>query len=266
MNIEGRTDNSKSVVSLLNGQGKSAVLIVCEHASNHIPSKYADLGLSKDVLQSHIAWDPGAHKVALHLSKLLDSPYVKGEISRLVYDCNRSPNAASAMPEKSEKYDIPGNAGLSSAERNNRINDIYLPFEKCLADTFTAFKQPPAFITIHSFTGNFLDKPREVELGILHDKDTRLADAMLAVAGKHTQLVTRRNEPYGPQHDVTHTLTTHAMPSKVPNVMIEIRNDLITTDEECEQVAFMLHKIISEALLAIGHTKGSSIQNKEQAS
>lgn len=266
MNVEGSTHNSKSVVSLVNDQGKSAVLIVCEHASNHVPSKYADLGLSKDVLQSHIAWDPGAHKVASHLSKLLDAPYVKGEVSRLVYDCNRPPDAASAMPEKSEKYDIPGNRGISSAERDERIYDVYLPFEKCLADTFSAFKTPPAFITIHSFTGNFLDKPREVELGILHDTDTRLADAMLSVADKHTKMVTRRNEPYGPQHNVTHTLTTHAMPSKVPNVMIEVRNDLITTDEECEQVAFMLHKIIKEALLAIGHTNGSPDQNKEQAS
>lgn len=249
MGIHGAEKNTKSVVSLLNSEGKSSVLIVCEHASNFVPEKYKDLGLSKVVLQSHIAWDLGANKVALHLSKLLDAPYVKGEVSRLVYDCNRPINAASAIPEKSEIFDVPGNVNLSQEEKTERIDEIYLPFEGCLAKAISAFSTLPVIIAIHSFTAVFQNKPRSVEFGILHDKDTRLADAMLNVAHKHTSLVTLRNQPYGPTDSgVTHTITTHASPINAPSVMIEIRNDLITNDVECESIASMLHGLITEAL------------------
>ncbi|MBL1405249.1 MAG: N-formylglutamate amidohydrolase [Hyphomicrobiales bacterium] len=253
MGIHGTEKNtvptSSPVVSLLNSQGKSAVLIVCEHASNFVPEKYKDLGLSKELLQSHIAWDPGANKVAMHLSKLLDAPYVKGEVSRLVYDCNRPINAASAIPEKSEIYEVPGNMNLSQVAKKQRVEEIYQPFEDCLTHALSAFSSPPAIITIHSFTAVYANNPRTVELGILHDKDTRLADAMLNVADKHTSLVTLRNEPYGPTNrGVTHTITTHASPINAPCVMIEIRNDLITNEIECKNIAVMLHSLITEAL------------------
>ena len=36
------------------------VIVVCEHASNHIPSAWGDLGLREDQRRAHIAWDPGA--------------------------------------------------------------------------------------------------------------------------------------------------------------------------------------------------------------
>ena len=50
----------------------------------------------------------------------------------LVYDCNRPPEAQSAIPEKSEIYDIPGNTQLSPAQRQERIERVYRPFEAAL--------------------------------------------------------------------------------------------------------------------------------------
>lgn len=241
--------HSNKVVSLINSQGKSPVLLVCEHASNFIPDRYSNLGLSNEVLQTHIAWDPGAHKVASHLGEMLDAPYVKGEVSRLVYDCNRPISAASAIPQKSEIYDVPGNLNLSQTDKNERIDTIYRPFEACLAKTVSSFSATPLIIAIHSFTAVYANKPRLVELGILHDSDTRLADSMLSVAPKHTSLLTLRNDPYGPNDlGTTHTITTHASPINAPNVMIEIRNDLITTDTQCENIAVMLDGLIKEAV------------------
>ena len=40
-----------------------------------------------------------------------------------------------------------------------------------------------AVVTVHSFTPVHFGEPRAVELGILHDEDSRLADGMLARAG-----------------------------------------------------------------------------------
>lgn len=240
-----------SSVSLLNEGGEYPALIVCEHASNYIPSQFHNLGLSSREIQSHVAWDLGAGEVALHLSKLMDAPFVTGEVSRLVYDCNRPPEAIDAMPKQSEVYSIPGNENLDSIERMRRVEQVYLPFKDCIRETIAEAKNLKALITIHSFTPTFNGKNREVEIGILHDDDTRLADAMLGLADNHTQFVTRRNEPYGPQDGVTHTLRKHGVSNNLLNVMIEIRNDLITTGEQCGAMAKMLHGLIMESMAQV---------------
>ncbi len=243
--------DDRGVVSLLNAEGSGPVVIVCEHASSFMPAAYANLGLAGEARTSHVAWDPGANLVAERLSTLFDAPYVRGEVSRLIYDCNRPPEAMSAMPARSELFDIPGNVGLDQAERDRRTAAVYEPFTACVEEVMAKAGQGAALVTIHSFVPVYHGKPRAVELGILHDADTRLADAMLEAAPRHTAMTTLRNEPYGPEDGVTHTLKLHGLANGVPNVMIEIRNDLVTTPEACAQVAIMLHGLIGEALSAL---------------
>jgi predicted N-formylglutamate amidohydrolase len=77
---------------------------------------------------------------------------------------------------------------------------------------------------------------------------------MLAAAGSGNGFVVRRNEPYGPQDGVTHTLREHAVSRGLANVMIEVRNDLLTTAEECramaEQLAIWLNAAMASLRLA----------------
>ncbi|WP_350333139.1 N-formylglutamate amidohydrolase [Coralliovum pocilloporae] len=238
-----------SAVSLINGGGTSPVLIVCEHASNAIPESFSGLGLTDDVRQSHIAWDPGADAVAAELSRLMDSTYVRGEVSRLVYDCNRPPEAHDAMPARSEIFDVPGNQNLTEEDKARRVASVYRPFEACLSE---AAKRAGALVTIHSFTPIYHGQQRAVQLGILHDDDSRLADLMLDDASAHTDLEVRRNDPYGPLSGVTHTLKEHGLANGIPNVMIEVRNDLITTPGDCAAMADCLHRMLIPALDQLG--------------
>ena len=106
-------------------------------------------------------------------------------------------------------------------------------------------------VTIHSFTPVYHGQFREVEIGILHDSDSRLADAMLA-GSEGSSLTVNRNDPYGPEDGVTHTLRLHALPDGLLNVMIEIRNDLITNEEEQAQIAAFLYELMGKALASIG--------------
>lgn len=235
-------------VSLIKDGRTSPVLIVCEHASPVIPEAYQGLGLNEAEQLSHIAWDPGADRVADHLAGLLNAPYVRGGISRLIYDCNRPPTASDAMPERSEVFDIPGNLNLSDAERQMRIDMVYRPFEVCLTDAASHAK---ALVTIHSFTPVYHGQERAVHLGILHDTDTRLADLILADSAHHDGLTVRRNEPYGPGSGVMHTLKHHGLANRIPNVMIEIRNDLIATPDDCNAMANRLHTLLTRALAAL---------------
>jgi len=235
-----------------NRDGVSPVIVVCEHASCFIPPELNSLGLDAEVQKSHVAWDPGAMAVAEGISDRLDAVLVASRISRLVYDCNRPPDAEGAIPERSEIFDIPGNQNLGKAERDTRIALVYEPFRASLAAAISAANCPGIIVTVHSFTPVYDGNARDVQLGILHDTDSRLADAMLMNTHWHTALDVRRNEPYGPEDGVTHTLRENAVRAGLHNVMIEVRNDLITTAREQDAMAAMLSGWIISALRELG--------------
>ena len=220
-------------VAVLRPQGTSEVVLICEHASKTMPAALGTLGLDQAALESHIAWDIGAARVAEMLSDSLDATLVLQRFSRLAYDCNRPPESAGAYPERSEIYDVPGNAGLGAAEKARRANALYHPFHQAidtLVDERLAQGRPVILVTVHSFTPVYFGKPRDGHLGILHDDDRSLADAMLEAAGAAKLEKVSRNYPYGPEDGVTHTLIRHGLTRQIPNVMLEIRNDLISDE------------------------------------
>jgi predicted N-formylglutamate amidohydrolase len=248
------TEADGSPVAVENPDALSPVLLVCEHASRRLPEKMGSLGLSEDALISHIAWDPGALAVSQLLVKSLDAALIYQLFSRLVYDCNRPPEAEAAMPPVSEIFEIPGNSAISTAERLARTQALYVPFTTILSDFITEQKargQVPVLVTMHTFTPVYHGKQRDVEIGILHDTDSRLADAMLAAAGKTTRYAVRRNEPYGPADGVTHTLIQHGLKNGLLNVMIEIRNDLVSNEIGQKVMADYLTGILGESLIAL---------------
>jgi predicted N-formylglutamate amidohydrolase len=214
-------------VVLVNGGGRSPYVLVSEHASNRLPKSLGTLGLPESELQRHIAWDIGAEQVARLLSRLIDAPLVLQRYSRLAYDCNRPPDAADAIPEISETTHIPGNRNLSPDDKLMRIHEIYRPFHAAIADLLdrrAATGTRSMVVTIHSFTPVYKGKGRAVELGILHDRDTGLADQLIT---SFPTVDARRNEPYSPDDGVLHTLNLHAAPRGLRHAMIEIRNDFL---------------------------------------
>lgn len=213
-------------VECLNPEGRAPVVLVCEHASPAIPRALRDLGLSEADRWSHAVWDPGALKVAEAMSRALDAPLVAARVSRLVYDCNRPPEADSAMPDRSETVEVPGNRDLSPEARAARVREVYDPFRRTLSAVL-ADRPGAALVTVHSFAPVWFGAPRAAEIGLLHDEDDRLATAMLA---KAAILPARAalNVPYSAADGVTHTLRLHGAGRQ--NVMIEIRNDLIADD------------------------------------
>jgi len=226
------------------------VVVVCEHASNHIPAEWGDLGLTAAQRSAHIAWDPGALGLARELAARLGGVLIHAPVSRLVYDLNRSPDRVGAMPARSEIHDIPGNAALSAAERLRRVNAVYLPFHTALHRLIAeriALGRVPVVLTIHSFTPVYHGQPREVEFGVIHDADPSLALA-IADAARSTPLRTEVNAPYSAADDVTHTLRLHATPYGLPNAMLEVRNDLIAGPAAQSAMADLLAPVINMGL------------------
>ena len=231
---------------VVNPNGRAPVCLVCEHASAAIPSSLGALGLADADRYSHAVWDIGAEDLARTLSQRLDAPLVLARVSRLVYDCNRPPERADAMPSKTETIEVPGNRDLTPGERTMRTREVYDAFHATLSATLDAFPRPPAFVTIHSFTPSWFGQPRDTELGLLHDDDPTLARAMMS----HTDgtLRTELNRPYSAADGVTHTLARHATARGLRNVMIEVRNDLLGDAGQISKVADMLENMLSAAL------------------
>jgi predicted N-formylglutamate amidohydrolase len=238
MGLLGRGDGEPVII--VNEKGRSPIFLVCEHSGRMLPKALGTLGLAEADLTRHIAWDIGAEAVSRKMSKLLDAPLVLQRFSRLAYDCNRPPDGRDAMPMLSETTRIPGNENLSAGSRLDRITEIYRPFHNAVAgllDRRAAQGTASLFVTIHSFTPIYKGVSRKLDLGILHDRDARLADLMLGLFARIKDIVVRRNEPYGPEDGVCHTLNLHAGIRGLLNVMIEIRNDLIAHESGQRQWA-----------------------------
>jgi predicted N-formylglutamate amidohydrolase len=247
------TEADGDPVAVDNADGGSDILLVCEHASSRLPERYGDLGLPEDALSSHIAWDPGALAVSRLMSKSLDATLIHQRFSRLIYDCNRPPNSPAAMRDVSEVFRIPGNENLSEAEKSRRTAALYRPFQGRIGEEIAARRaagRATVLVTVHSFTPVYFGRHRDVEIGFLHDTDSRLADRMLDASADTKLYRIARNEPYGAADGVTHTLEVHALPARLLNVMIEIRNDLIADEIGQGVVADFLAGLLRESLAA----------------
>ncbi len=243
-----------SPVRVENRAARGPFLLVCEHASAEMPGRLDALGLPDEARRAHIAWDPGALGLSRALSRRLDATLVAALQSRLLYDLNRPPHAASAIPARSELHDIPGNATVSPEERQKRTAALYVPFHQAVfaeVARHLAEGRPPVLVTVHSFTPVYFSKVRSVEFGVIHDADPELAHAVAAEAKARLSLATALNEPYDAGDGVTHTLRLHATPFGLRNVMLEVRNDLIATPEAQEKMADDLAPVLTAALASI---------------
>lgn len=239
-----------TLVEVRNADVVSPMVVICEHASSFIPLEFGHLGLETSDRESHIVWDPGAKALAMRLAARLDATLIASKVSRLVYDCNRPPEAHDAIPVRSEMVDIPGNADLTVEEKADRAARFYRPFHETVARVVEG-KTNPILVTVHSFTPIYYGEPREVEIGVLHDADARLADALLSNLSGFALMTVRRNEPYGPADGVTHTLKAHALPGGHLNVMLEVRNDLLADEVAQSAMAAALADWLTQALAKV---------------
>lgn len=216
------------------GSADRPILFVCDHASNRIPEALGGLGLEPEHLVDHIAWDIGAGAVAHRLRDRFDGSAVFASYSRLVVDLNRAPTDASLIPCISDSVLVPANLSVTSTERQERIETLFEPYHAevdRLVDGFVERGQSPAFLGIHSFTSHFHRLLRPWHIGILWDKDPRLAVPMLQYLRSLPGVCIGDNEPYSGRHPADYSIDHHAEARGLAHVGIEIRQDLIGDEE-----------------------------------
>ncbi len=239
-------------------------LLVCDHASARIPSGLGTLGLPLSAMTEHVALDLGAAELCSELSQSLSLPALQTTYSRLVVDCNRRLDDASAFPMQSDGWEIPGNQNLTTEDRQLRAESIYWPYHHRIRAELTAlesFAPAPALLSIHSFTPVYEGKMRPWHAGVLWDQDPRIAVPLLRGLRADTSLCVGDNQPYSGKHPADFTVDHHAEGEGLPNVSIEVRQDLIATAagirEWSERLASLLRPILSDSNLYV-HWSGTA--------
>ncbi len=229
-------------------------LITCDHASNFVPDfvNGGDLGLPPEDMERHIAYDVGAAGVSTALGALLDAPVILSGFSRLVIDPNRGEDDPTLLMKLYDGSIIPANRQAGPEERERRLARCYRPYHAALA-RLAARRDDTILVAVHSFTPRLNGHGmRPWHIGILHaEQDTRLALPLLARLRQETDLCAGENEPYG-GHLPGDSVDRHALKPGRPNALIEIRNDLIRTEEQQHAWAERLAPILTEVLESTG--------------
>jgi predicted N-formylglutamate amidohydrolase len=227
-------------------------LITCDHATNRVPDAVngGDLGLPREDMERHIAYDLGAWGVSQHLGDVLNAPVIGANFSRLVIDPNRGADDPTLLMKLYDGSIIPGNRWADAAERQRRLDLFYHPYHARLAEL--AALPHMVLVAVHSFTRQLRNRPpRPWHVGVLHTEDTRLSDPLIALLRDAGDLVVGDNEPYG-GHLPGDSIDRHASAMGRPNVLIEIRSDLIADHGQQRAWAERLAPILEEALARSG--------------
>lgn len=227
-------------------------VITCDHAKNTIPPEINGgcLGLPEADMDRHIAYDVGADGVSHRLAELLEAPFVRTEYSRLVIDPNRGEHDPTLVMKLYDGSIIPANRRIDATERRRRFETLHKPYHEAVARVVAA-REVPLICAVHSFTPRLKSGgTRPWHIGLLYADDERLSRPVLDQLYTQEDLCVGENEPYG-GHLPGDAIDRHALQNGHPNILIEIRNDLIKTPQQqigwAERLAPLLVKALDNS-------------------
>ena len=241
--------------------GGSPFLLIADHAGNAVPESLRGLGVSAADLNRHIGIDIGIHGVSQQLSAMLDAPYLFQRYSRLVIDCNRPPGHPTSIAPLSDGTCVPANLDVPAGQALLREQEIFWPYQRAIAAQIARMRlagNAPAVIAMHSFTPRHGDypAPRPWHVGVLFNRDDRLARPLIALLEAEGDLTVGINEPYAVDDSGDYAVPVHCEKGGLLHVELEIRQDLIEAEQGQSAWASRLARLLPEALRQ-AHAKAS---------
>ncbi len=236
----------------IEGDPGRGLILLCDHAENSIPEPYGTLGICEEDLNRHIAYDIGAAPVTELVARRLGVPALLSCFSRLLIDPNRGLDDPTLVMRISDGAVVPGNAGADEAEIGRRIARYYAPYHEAIdlaIDEAMKAGKPPVLLSVHSFTQAWKSVPRPWHVGVLWDKDPRLATLLIEAFASIPGTVVGDNVPYSGQLKGD-TLYRHGTLRGLAHALIELRQDLILSEEGqgewAERLASVLEQVLGE--------------------
>jgi predicted N-formylglutamate amidohydrolase len=227
------------------------ILIVVDHASNHVPPDI-DLGITSSLLQEHIAWDIGVAAIAERMAGLNNMAALLGGTSRLVVDLNRYEDEDGVIPAISDGIEIAGNLGLGSEQLSSRLDRFFRPYHDRLAEILETHP-PQLVLSLHSFTPHLSSRPEEMrpwQIGVLYNQDDRAARIAIPLF-ENENLIVGDQEPYSGKL-LNATMNRHCEASGIPYLGVEIRQDLIADEAGQAEWSNRLTEICQKVALKLG--------------
>lgn len=234
--------NTDAPFTIIGEARPSAWLVTCDHATNRVPPCVGDgsLGLSQADMARHIAFDPGTAGLSRALAEALNAPAILSNFSRLVIDPNRGEEDPTLLMRLYDGTIIPANRHADAAEKERRLEAFHRPYHRAL-EILAAQRTDRAICSLHSFTPQLKGQPkRPWQVGILSAYDKRLTDPLIEALRADRALAREvegetgepwcvgDNEPYI-GHFPGDSIDHHALQHGRPNILIELRQDLIAS-------------------------------------
>ena len=236
-------------VEIFNEGGTCALLLVCDHASKAVPIKLKNLGLDKIQFERHIAFDIGAAEVTRNLAKRLNSQAILSGYSRLAIDPNRPLGDPQSILEISDGIFIPGNQGLTKNNQRCRVSNLFEPYHDTINKTLAHLSsngKTPVLVSIHSFSPDFGNKPRPWDIGVLWNRDPRIAKPLIEKLKKYG-LNVGDNLPYSGL-ELAYTIDLHGGAAGLANCVVEINQNQVQDKASIERWGKILADILQEIL------------------
>ncbi len=220
-----------------NPDGPSDFFLICDHAGQRVPRALGDLGVSAADMQRHVAWDIGALGVAKHLASILDACLIWQTYSRLVIDCNRPLHVAGSIVIRSELTDVPGNIELSADAAMARVREIFLPYHARIEAELVRrrrLNRPTILVSVHSFTPVYMGVARPWHIGMLYNRDGRIAQPMLQAIRAEGEWNAGDKQPYAVSDTSDYAIPVYGEAAGRLHIGLEVRQDLV--DSEAGQI------------------------------
>ncbi len=181
------------------------IVLSCDHGSGEIPAEYGNLGMAPaQVEECSAGMDRGAGSLFEYLLRQLDCFGIRNRISRLVIDTNRYVDQDDVIPANWDGEPIPGNRGLSAAERQQRIDRYHAPYHRALLELLVACEQRHGmafYLAVHAMAPEFEGKVREMDFALICNRGCRLTPSLQATLTARGYTATI-NDPYHLDRDI----------------------------------------------------------------
>ncbi|MBE7728207.1 N-formylglutamate amidohydrolase [Komagataeibacter sp. FXV3] len=225
-------------------------VLVSDHAGRSLPSTLGDMGVSAADHARHIACDLGMAETGRMLARNLDCVLIEQAYSRLVIDCNRAPGHPTSIVRESDGTRVPANIDITAAEEGRRVEEIFLPYHDRISREISTRLEaglPVVLVSLHSFTDRMNGMVRPWHTGVLHNRNPAFGLRVRDLLATEDGLVVGSNEPYALTDVSDYTVPVHAEGRGVPYLEIEIRQDLIATEQGQAEWAGRLARVLPQA-------------------
>lgn len=236
----------------------SPFVFSCEHASAAVPPG-VDLGVSAEVLRSHVAWDHGTAVLAERLAAAVRAPAFYGRWTRLYVDLNRFETTHSVIPTNAFGTPVPGNLDVGADERERRFAEEHRPYRTAVGEAVAAAIAAHGacvHLSIHSFTPSLNGDERDFDMGILFDPERRLDvhTAEVLIRGLNLAgLQTYANRPYlGTGDGLTTALRQVHGPDVYAGIEVETSHRVTETVGGVARVATALIGLLPQIVASLG--------------